>query len=733
LAAYDIQYNLNGGGWIDWINGTIQTNAEFLNAVEGNQYCFRSRGIDHIGNVEVYPDGRGDTCISAIKPDSGVDLYVENLAFTQGIQTPGNNLPLIEGKPLLVRASLASSPDTPTLSGVSGLLHVSRNGLALPGSPLSSLESTTVIPDPGTDSDANLLEFLLPNEWLTGTLEVYVEIDTKGTIAEVDEGNNRYPANGFEALSFTPLPDLELTIVPITWQRGEQILSLNSGELLTYLSALQRIFPSANLRVTLHNTYHYQGAFIDWEALLSEIDTLREMELPNPASNQKYLGLVPFPADYGEGQIGLAYQPGSSAIVFVRPEHELDLARHLAYTFGLREIAGCGAIENTNPDYPYINGIIQYPGWDYAGDTFVPSSMHDLMAGCQNGWISDYTYRMIYEQLVQAKPILAAYKPAQENIQLASSFPPDDITPLSITAPDAVLNGSILVTGRIAPDGSSGALDQAFRLSDEISLAQSHLGEFRVALTDKDGHETYIRAWTARATNIPSGGEQHFALIFPGQTDLGAVRMYYQEQLLDELIPGSPPTVTIISSPSAGLSGESYTLAWSAAPPGVAMVRYSPDTGLTWKTLATDISGTSYQVDLATLAGTTNGTFEVIVSTGLESASARLTGFSVANQPPEVRIFTPQPGTVSGKGSISEGALVLSGSAFDLEDGLITPGQLTWISDQDGVLGTGYTLSTYLSPGMHQITLQMIDSRGTVGKDIRAINGWRVFLPTINK
>jgi hypothetical protein len=163
------------------------------------------------------------------------------------------------------------------------------------------------------------------------------------------------------------------------------------------------------------------------------------------------------------------------------------------------------------------------------------------------------------------------------------------------------------------------------------------------------------------------------------------------------------------------------------------MVRYSPDNGLTWKTLATGISDNSYQVDLTTLAGTVNGIFEVIVSTGLESASARLTGFSVANRPPEVRIFTPQPDTAAGEGSISEEALVLSGSAFDLEDEFITPGQLTWISDQDGVLGTGYTLSAYLSPGMHQITLQMIDSSGAVGKDIKAINGWRVFLPIVNR
>ncbi|HBY07308.1 MAG TPA: hypothetical protein DEH22_05800, partial [Chloroflexi bacterium] len=123
------------------------------------------------------------------------------------IQTPANSVPLVTGKPLLVRATLGSSPDSPALGGVSGLLHVSRNGQALPGSPLSPPNEITIYPNPVPDLGENLLEFLLPSAWLTGTLEVYLEIDPGEVISETDENNNRFPATGTAALTFNPRAD----------------------------------------------------------------------------------------------------------------------------------------------------------------------------------------------------------------------------------------------------------------------------------------------------------------------------------------------------------------------------------------------------------------------------------------------------------------------------------------------------------------------------------------------
>jgi hypothetical protein len=184
--------------------------------------------------------------------------------------------------------------------------------------------------------------------------------------------------------------------------------------------------------------------------------------------------------------------------------------------------------------------------------------------------------------------------------------------------------------------------------------------------------------------------------------------------------------VTITSTAPPLLTGESYTLTWTGDADEY-LVRYSKDNGATWMNLSIPLSGNSYQVDLTTLAGTLNAhsIFEVIASNGLQSVSAQLSGFTVTNKAPFVTIFTP------AEGDPPREVLTLSGAAFDLEDGWLTPGQLTWISDQDGVLGTGSALNVYLSAGIHHVTLQVIDSQGRVGGEKRAINGWKIFLPNI--
>jgi hypothetical protein len=50
-----------------------------------------------------------------------------------------------------------------------------------------------------------------------------------------------------------------------------------------------------------------------------------------------------------------------------------------------------------------------------------------------------------------------------------------------------------------------------------------------------------------------------------------------------------------------------------------------------------------------------------------------------------------------------------------------------------GVLGTEHPLNMILSPGVHRITLQVIDSSGWVRIDAVHMNGWRIFLPRISR
>jgi hypothetical protein len=61
IRSYDVQYR--GGPydiWTDWLTDTLQTSATFAGEY-GHTYYFRCRARDWVGNVELYPDGDGDT------------------------------------------------------------------------------------------------------------------------------------------------------------------------------------------------------------------------------------------------------------------------------------------------------------------------------------------------------------------------------------------------------------------------------------------------------------------------------------------------------------------------------------------------------------------------------------------------------------------------------------------------------------------------------------------------
>jgi glucose/arabinose dehydrogenase len=86
-----------------------------------------------------------------------------------------------------------------------------------------------------------------------------------------------------------------------------------------------------------------------------------------------------------------------------------------------------------------------------------------------------------------------------------------------------------------------------------------------------------------------------------------------------------------------------------------------------------------------------------------------VTPFVPGNQPPQVTITGPAPGT-----SVIEGTAVpLTGSAIDPEDGALTGAALAWSSSLDGALGSGSPLIVAtLSVGQHTITLRATDNAG---------------------
>jgi hypothetical protein len=80
---------------------------------------------------------------------------------------------------------------------------------------------------------------------------------------------------------------------------------------------------------------------------------------------------------------------------------------------------------------------------------------------------------------------------------------------------------------------------------------------------------------------------------------------------------------------------------------------------------------------------------------------------------PTAQILSPADNTVFELGQ----PVTLEGKGVDPEDGLLPGSSLRWISDRDGVLGTGLSLPVTLSGSkcdtvLHTITLEVTDKDG---------------------
>lgn len=138
-------------------------------------------------------------------------------------------------------------------------------------------------------------------------------------------------------------------------------------------------------------------------------------------------------------------------------------------------------------------------------------------------------------------------------------------------------------------------------------------------------------------------------------------------------------------------------------------VYYSTDAGATYRILSPKTTATSKSFSASLLEGSPQARIGVSVSDGTRSVFAETPVFSVAGHAPEVWIESPFSGSVFAE----EQGFVLDGSAYDIEDGILTTSSYSWRSSIDGNLGTGEFLvlsASDLTLGTHAITLTVTDS-----------------------
>ncbi|VAW32251.1 hypothetical protein MNBD_CHLOROFLEXI01-3228 [hydrothermal vent metagenome] len=344
----------------------------------------------------------------------------------------------------------------------------------------------------------------------------------------------------------------------------------------------------------------------------------------------------------------------------------------LGHNFG-RQHAPCNV--SGDPNYPYAGASIGQYGLDGIGGSLQllsPGGYVDMMSYCDPVWVSDYTYKALYNDQVANGAFIWA--PTQESLLIQGSVAEDGSVTLNPVY--------ILPQTAVSPKNS---LYQVELLDGADNIIATHPIDLLVA--EEEGV-------SARAVHgiVPMPDEPVAALRI--------VEVASQTAVAQRTLSTASMAVTA----SLAQSSNSATVSWGIADVP-ANVRYTANDGQTWTTVGLNVLGGSLEVDLSGLPGGGNGRFQIILAD--QATPTRL----------DVDLATPltdkQPTVwITGSSSVAVGSpAVLYAFGSDAEDGALT--DFVW--SVDGELETAPTSSLFLnelSVGEHIITLTATTSSG---------------------
>lgn len=685
------------------------------------------RPLDTLLDADIgYPD---DGCGQPWPPPfPDLDLTVLGMEVTQGIQCfddsmgdmdcEDNSVPLVANRPTIVRlyVDVSGVPFLEAISGVTARLCVRREGDAEPG--------TTIWPSNGPigwrvgaaagtldakrQSADFTLNFLLPEEWLTGRVILRPQVNPDWACGPWESEENRANNWGDElTVEFQEHGPLSIAYlgVEVDGERPDDRVE-NAWEWL------YKVWPVGD--PPTYTPVAGEGLQVDYD--LDELDEQPELLIAD--LNELYEGLVmawleggPLPPRILFGWTPTGDNPsiygwsdpawcedcqGGSLVAWHRDashRFEKGLVHESAHNFNQHHPYGAGV------PWPYDDSWIQEYGFDVAQMEVKGTDLLDVMNqgwSTAGVWLSPFTYKGIYE----AAP-WGTWRAA-------------GLSANSISQEYALIRGEVRrdQTGRIEP---------IYRISSTIRppIQGPRPGTgYCVQFLDNVDRLLSSRCFNASFVDEDSGktlDSAPFFMIEPYPAETARIRLVKEQTVLDErVVSPNTPQVGVLA-PNGGEQWDGVqTITWQASDADgdvlTFSVFYSPDDGQSWHLVATGLTEEQVRWDTSQVGGGQKARLMVVVTDGINTASDDSDGsFRIALKKPVARIASPADRATFQRPE----AVLLLGRGFDPEDGELRGEALVWSSDRDGLLGTGnHIVTPELSRGRHVITLTVTDSDG---------------------
>lgn len=370
------------------------------------------------------PTTPGQSKIAGTVSVDGISLYqgVEVRLVKEGAAVEKRNAPVITNRPALVRVRAAKDPSV-RVGKVTAKLHVKIDGeeKVLTDGP----KTLQAFDDTSLDTTFN---FQLEAEQMTTDMEMSVEL----VGAAGNEDKVTFPADDTTlSLGAQDAAKLRVELIPVKYAAdgSNRLPVLDDANVKRYHDALYQMYPVSEVEITQHSVLPWEvpieptGA--GWDQLLNAVMMMRSdasvdedvyyIGVFNPAASiREYCG-------HGGCVLGIAPATGLGMDIDARMELRSALvvgyqtqrsggtiSQELAHAMG-RLHAPCGNPAAIDKKYPYKEAQIGSTGWDVLSRELVSSDDHaDFMSYCDPVWVSDYTYKAIFDRMSRVRDTIAS-------------------------------------------------------------------------------------------------------------------------------------------------------------------------------------------------------------------------------------------------------------------------------------------------------------------------------------
>lgn len=499
-----------------------------------------------------------------------VDLTMGHIEVTQATQTLSNNVPLVAERPTVLRlfAHTTDSVDTEDLQiSLDGV----RDGQPLPGSPIIIDHTTARYWESEGELEnfradlANSANIQLPAEWLTGIVTITATVDANHVVPEISETNNQLTF----VLEFNTVPPLEVVIVPIRYIYGgfHEFPPVTNFNFIP--PRLMSLFPIHEVNLSTHSPINFSGDLYSpqgWSNLLDRITSLRRSEVGNN-SPVIYYGVVPLDDGnrttwYGGGIQGIGWIGNRASVGLTDlPDIGVDGDNIAAHEMGHnlnRWHSPCDVTIDVDDRYPYDGGLIGQFGFDIGRFRVRPKTRSDVMGYCNSVWISDYTYKGLYNN--------------QRN---------------TASTPSTSLQNSLYARVQFDQQGNVEfmPLYTLFQSPDQPDPNSDYSIEF----VDAQGEKIASYSVKVLRAAEPELTVQSIHAVLPlPKAPFYRLRLVRQQQIITEKYINVYGLSSDLPIPTMTQNESGWLLSWGNA--GVAaLVRYSTDGGQDWHTLDMDV------------------------------------------------------------------------------------------------------------------------------------------------